>query len=293
MLFTTLAPSGILACALLALAVAFGHLDEKGRARLAHATVIPLLVSMVGLVASATHLGTPANALYVLTGVGRSPLSNEVACTVAFLTPGGLHWLYSFSLHVHRRLQQAWCAAVAASGVAAVASIGFAYSAPTIVAWSHWSVPPALGFSAVGGAPLIAGFTARAARVDVRAALTWLLFGCGLAGLLGALTCLGLEGGWLREAANALGPLAERIPCYPALTAAYGAAGLLAYAAAGTAIVRGRRRNARAPGLSTQSQGLYGLYGERSNGPILDSCLKRASLLRDSELKRGAHEVRP
>lgn len=63
---------------MLALAVAFGHLDEKGRARLAHATVIPLLVSMVGLVASATHLGTPANALYVLTGVGRSPLSNEV-----------------------------------------------------------------------------------------------------------------------------------------------------------------------------------------------------------------------
>ena len=112
--------------------------------------------------------------------------------------------------------------------VAAVASIGFAYSAPTIVTWSHWSVPLTLGFSAVGGAPLIAGFTARAARVDVRPALSWLLFGCGLAGLLGALACLGLEWGWLREAGNALGPLAERIPCYPALTAAYGAAGLFA-----------------------------------------------------------------
>lgn len=250
-----------MACALLALAVAFGHLDEKGRARLAHATVIPLLVSMVGLVASATHLGTPANALYVLTGVGRSPLSNEVACTVAFLALGGLHWLYSFSLHVHRRLQQVWCVAVAASGVAAVASIGFAYSAPTIVTWSHWSVPLTLGFSAVGGAPLIAGFTARAARVDVRPALSWLLFGCGLAGLLGALACLGLEWGWLREAGNALGPLAERIPCYPALTAAYGAAGLLAYAAAGTAIVRGRRRNARPSGTALGVASLAYLAG--------------------------------
>lgn len=112
-----------MACAALALAVAFGHLDEKGRARLAHAAAIPLVASMVGLVASATHLGTPANALYALTGVGRSPLSNEVACTVAFLTPGGLHWLYSFSLHVHRGLQQAWCAAVAASGVAGAAIV--------------------------------------------------------------------------------------------------------------------------------------------------------------------------
>ena len=42
---------------------------------------------------------------------------------MAFLTPGGLHWLYSFSLHVHRGLQQAWCAAVAASGVAGAAIV--------------------------------------------------------------------------------------------------------------------------------------------------------------------------
>lgn len=87
------------------------------------------------------------------------------------------------------------------------------------------------------------------------------LFGCGLAGLLGALACLGLEWGWLREASNALGPLAERIPCYPALTAAYGTAGLLAYAAAGTAIVRGRRRNARPSGTALGVASLAYLAG--------------------------------
>ena len=44
---------------------------------------------MVGLVASATHLGNPANALYVFLGVGRSPLSTEVFCAVVFLALGG------------------------------------------------------------------------------------------------------------------------------------------------------------------------------------------------------------
>lgn len=57
------------------------------------------------------------------------------------------------------------------------------------------------------------------------------------------------------------GALAERIPCYPALTASYGAAGLLAYAVAGTAIVRGRRRNARPSGTALGVASLAYLAG--------------------------------
>lgn len=243
-LFTTLAPAAMLTCSLLSLLVGFGRLGEEPRSRLAHCMVIPLVLAMVGLIASATHLGTPANALYVLTGVGRSPLSNEVACSVAFLVLCGLHWLYSYSLRVVRWLQRVWCAAVAASGLVAVASIAVAYGEPTIVTWAHPLVPAALVTAAVGGAPLLGALTLRVARVDLSRPAVMALVACGVAGVLGAVACMSLWWGSMAGVHNAVGPLAERVPMYPAMVAAYGACALAAYGIAGPRMVRAARGGA-------------------------------------------------
>ena len=98
-LFTTLGPSGAMAYALMALPliVRGDAMDPKVRKRLDQLLCIPVVVAMVGLVASATHLGNPANALYVISGFGRSPLSNEVVCGAVFLGVAGVFWLTSFS----------------------------------------------------------------------------------------------------------------------------------------------------------------------------------------------------
>ena len=77
-LFTTLAPSGAIALVLVAAVLLFPKLESTMQARISMFMCIPLVVTMVGLVASATHLGNPANALYVFLHVGSSPLSNEV-----------------------------------------------------------------------------------------------------------------------------------------------------------------------------------------------------------------------
>ena len=92
-LFTTLAPSGVLGFSIMAGALAFGRFDRDVRSRINQFLCIPLMISMVGLIASATHLGNPANALYVFMGVGRSPLSTEVFCAVIFLFLAGVYWL--------------------------------------------------------------------------------------------------------------------------------------------------------------------------------------------------------
>ena len=76
-LFTTLAPSGAIALVLVAAVLLFSKLESTMRARISTFMCIPLVVTMVGLVASATHLGNPANALYVFLHFGSSPLSNE------------------------------------------------------------------------------------------------------------------------------------------------------------------------------------------------------------------------
>ena len=104
-LFTTLAPSGAVAYVIMGMAALRAQGDE--RKRLSGALLIPFLVTLVGLVASATHLGNPDNALYVFSRVGASPLSNEVCAAVLFLGISGLHWLYQFAEHARQRVLNA------------------------------------------------------------------------------------------------------------------------------------------------------------------------------------------
>lgn len=96
---------------------------------------------MVGLIASATHLGNPSNALYVFTGVGRSPLSTEVFAAVIFLSLAGVFWLYSFAEHPRVGLQRGLLAAIDVAIVAFVLAVAFAYHVDTILTWSLPLVP--------------------------------------------------------------------------------------------------------------------------------------------------------
>ena len=127
-LFTTLAPSGVVAFICMGLPVLGRGASVALRQRLNVFLGLPLVVAMVGLVASATHLGNPANALYVFLGVGRSPLSTEVFCAVVFLALAGLYWLYNFVEHPKPQLQRAWLVLAMLAGAVFVAAVGCAYS---------------------------------------------------------------------------------------------------------------------------------------------------------------------
>jgi anaerobic dimethyl sulfoxide reductase subunit C len=153
--FTTLAPPGTLAYMIMAIIVLFGRMGEKRRKRIKQFLCIPLITAMVGLVASATHLGNPANALYVFMGVGRSPLSNEVFCAALFLGLAASYWLYSFTETSRPLLERIWLLLAVIAGVAFITSIAFAYSVDTIISWYSPYVPLSLWLCAgVGGPPL-------------------------------------------------------------------------------------------------------------------------------------------
>ena len=162
--FTTLAPSGAVALAIMAGVLLFAKLDDDARARIDKFMCIPLVVAMVGLIASATHLGNPANALYVFLHVGSSPLSNEVLSAVSFLACSGLYWLYSFSAKPVRWLQRALLALIAVTGVAFVTMVSLAYSVETITTWDLPTVPVSLWANALMGGPLLAALSLYVAR---------------------------------------------------------------------------------------------------------------------------------
>lgn len=161
-LFTTLAPAGAVGYLLMSLPVLLGRAGEEDHRRLDQFSCIPLATAMVGLIASATHLGNPSNALYVFTGAGRSPLSTEVSFAVVFLMLAGVYWLYSFAESPRRRLQRALLAAVDVSIVLFVVSVAFAYHVDTIITWSLPLTPVALLLNSLVGGPVITllGFAA-------------------------------------------------------------------------------------------------------------------------------------
>lgn len=213
--FTTLAPSGAVALMIVAGVLLLAKLDDQARARINKFTCIPLVVTMAGLIASATHLGNPANALYVFLHVGSSPLSNEVFSAVLFLACSGLYWLYSFSAKPVAWLQRFVLALVVMTGAAFVTMVALAYSVDTIITWNLPTVPVSLWLNALMGGPLLAAITLYVARWHALAGRFGLvLMSVPLAALVGNVAVYVAQGTLMRSVGNAVVDAVELVPYY-------------------------------------------------------------------------------
>ena len=134
-LFTALAPAGVVAFIVLALARIFSA-DHDRAVRIDRMIALPFAVALLGFIASATHLGTPANALHVFAGVGTSPLSNEVLSAVVFLFLSGSYWMAAFKVNFPDALAKPWLVAACLAGIALLACTSQAYAVRTVPTWN-------------------------------------------------------------------------------------------------------------------------------------------------------------
>ncbi|MDE8703564.1 dimethyl sulfoxide reductase anchor subunit, partial [Adlercreutzia equolifaciens] len=111
------------------------------------------MVVLVGLVASATHLGNPENALYVLSRVGQSPLSTEVATAVVFLGIAGVQWMYQYAERYRRGFSRGLLVAASLAALGMVVAIAFAYASITVLSWNTAYVPLLTGLNAAMSGP--------------------------------------------------------------------------------------------------------------------------------------------
>lgn len=239
-LFTTLGPSSAAAYLLMELPLFGSRISDEQREKISHALCIPLVLCMLGLIASATHLGNPSNALYVLSGVGRSPLSNEVFCTVVFLFFAALIWLESFALKHYRVLQRVFMVLSWASGTVFVAAVSVAYDVDTIVTWRQASIPVSIWCNALTGGPLIAliGFTA--AGFKPRSAVFFKgLVAVSLVGAVGSVLSYALLGIEISGISNALVSVGELVPAYFPMVVLFAALSCVAVAIDGVPLVKG------------------------------------------------------
>lgn len=225
--FTGTAPSGTTAIVLIAaLLLAHGAVSPEKRALVKQLMAIPLAVTWFGFIASATHLGTPANALYAFSNVGSSPLSNEVTAAVAFLCIAGVYWLLSFQPNCHAVVDTIGLPACVASGVVLLGFTSFAYNAPTVPTWSVWFAPASMILAgAAGGLSVMVLVASLASAVSKRA--KYVMLGCSVVLVIACAVMLLGYNDFLRTVGNNVadpgsvsGAYAPAIPIYAALALA-------------------------------------------------------------------------
>lgn len=187
-LFTTLAPGGVVAFICMTLALFKPGIDLSDETKINRYLAVPIAVALIGFIASATHLGTPANALHVFSGIGRSPLSNEVLSAVAFLFLAGSYWMMAFKERFPKVLARIWIAAAMAAGVLFVALTSLAYSVNTVPTWDTAFTPANLMFSALLAGPVLALFAISCANLESRVLETALVTLAAIALVAGSIT---------------------------------------------------------------------------------------------------------
>lgn len=263
-LFTTLAPAGAIAFALVALrALAVGSRAQELRDA-SHCLIIPLSIAILGLVASATQLGTPANALNVFRHLGTSPLSNEVFWSVLFLLLAGVYWQTTFYRAVPFAVARVWLGATAVAALLMVRGISLAYGMYTIPLWNTPYVPLNLWCAGLFGGSLLAIVTLTLCNPGCPRMWHRVLIAIAIACaalVLETVSCV-LQNAALQDVGNAVVRASDLVPAYPVMIAAFalcGAVSIIGFARLGAS----ERPKRTAPLLLYSLVAFAGLFSVR------------------------------
>lgn len=260
--FTTLAPMGAAAFIVLAAAIANGVGAKDGKAneealrRFDKATTLPVALVIAGFVAAFFHLTAPLNAMYAFTGIGSSPLSNEVAVGVVFTVVMLVYWAWALTGKMGASIRRALAIVLAVFSVVFAVFCGLAYMMPTIPTWDNpFSVVQMVGFALLGGA-LIGALVCSIAKVDTarwgKAALVCAIVGVvvGVAGFGGFVVMAG-------SVCNFAGCALDAVPAAWGVVAAFAACGIIATALLAIALRRGHLVGYAAVGLALVVVGVF------------------------------------
>ena len=239
-LFTSLAPAGVVAFLALAL-VRLWSRDRTASVRIDRMIALPFSVVLIGFIASATHLGTPANALHVFSGVGRSPLSNEVLSAVAFLFLVGSYWMMAFKERFPDAVAKPWLALACLAGIALIACTSMAYNVDTVPTWDTAFTPANLVLAALLAGPVLGLLFLELAQVRPRS-LERALVVLAAPALVAGTVVLALHQESLSAIANNEFAASTLAPSYPAVIGAHLIVGAIALAIAGLSMKRVQSR---------------------------------------------------
>ena len=156
--------------------------------------IIFLCIVLVGFVAAFFHLASPTNAAFALTGIGRSPMSNEIAAGLVFTVAAALYCFLAMTGRLKESADRAYSIALAVLGLLFAVFTGAAYMMDTIVTWSTpLSAIESAGLSLLAGAVLSLAFKALLGGAPLSKAAHTALLVTAAAGLVIGFGALGLH----------------------------------------------------------------------------------------------------
>lgn len=154
-LFTTLAPAGAGAFIALALAFLTTTFSDEVLKKIDKFTWVPFVLVILGFGASFMHLASPFNAVNAFTGLGASPLSNEILVGCIFVVIALIYLIIATAGKLSEGLRKGLSCIVAIAAVVFAFFTGIAYAVDTIPSWNSAFVPVSMiGFALAGGSIL-------------------------------------------------------------------------------------------------------------------------------------------
>lgn len=135
-IFTTLAPMGAGVFIGLAILFAKGDLSDERAAKLYKLTLIPILFLVVGFAAAFIHLANPFHAVWALSGIGHSPLTNEITAGVIFTVIAIIFWILGITGKLKKKQAGTFLTVIAVLALVFALFTGMAYWVDTISTWA-------------------------------------------------------------------------------------------------------------------------------------------------------------
>lgn len=163
--FTTLAPLGAGAFIALFLANLMQPLSDADRRRIDMLTLVPLGFLLLAFGLAFLHLANPLHAPFVLSGLGSSPLSNELLVGSAAFALMGVYWVLAMMGRLGKRARLVFSLITALAALAFALFIGLAYYIDTSASWHTPLIWVQMVGIALMGAGLTGSLVLAAARV--------------------------------------------------------------------------------------------------------------------------------
>lgn len=157
LVFSVLVPMGLAGMGLAGFLRSSMELSDEKAVKFDQMMVIPAVVTLLGLVAGFTHLGSPTKAFGMISGLGASPLSNEIMIAGVSIAVAIVYCIVCLVKHPAAGLHKVFGIALLVLGVVTALFTGLAYMMPTIATWNSPVSSVSQIFAALmGGAALAA-----------------------------------------------------------------------------------------------------------------------------------------
>lgn len=201
LIFTVLVPMGVTSMGLFGIAHASLGMSEEDSKKANKMLSISAIVTIVGLIASFAHLGSPTHVFGMASGIGASPLSNEIVVAGIAILVAVVYWIFALAKNPAENVHKIFGVVLIILGLVCALFTGLAYMMSTIATWNSPVGAISQIFAAIFGGACLAALVLALAGQKVEKPICM----CALIGAVGVAVMVLVQGASVAGVINSAG----------------------------------------------------------------------------------------